>query len=123
MKVRIERINAEYQRAISEVLRDDIRDPRIRSNMVSITGVQVTSDLMHAKVFASIYGDEESVKKAMEALRSSAGFIARAAGDKLSLRRVPQLHFELDTSIEHGARLSKLIDEVVKKDEGNQHDD
>jgi len=112
VKKRIGRLAEEIKREISFMLRDDIRDPRL-PQMISIVSVDLTNDLRYAKVYVSVLGSAEECKKAMLALKSASGFIRRGVGQKIKMFYVPELQFELDTSIAQGAYISKLIDETM----------
>jgi ribosome-binding factor A len=106
------RIAHEIQRELAEVIRLELRDPRI--GMVTITGIEMSRDQSHAKVFFTAFGAESAAETALEGLRRAAGFLRSEIAHRLSTRTVPELHFEHDVSIERGARLSRLIDEAVK---------
>ncbi len=112
---RIDKINEEVRRELANVIRN-LKDTRIPM-MTSVVAVNVTSDLRYAKAYISVMGDEETKKKAMEGLRSAAGFVRREIGKKIDLRYTPEFVFELDHSIEHGAHIEKLLKSVEKKNE------
>lgn len=113
-KYRSGRINEEIKKEISNIIRNDIKDPRL-SAMVSITNVDVTKDLRYAKVFVSIFGSNESKEESMQALKSSAGYIRREVGNRINLRYTPQVMFELDNSIENGMHIEKILHEIKEK--------
>lgn len=117
-KYRSGRINEEIKKEISDIIRNEIRDPRITA-MVSVTRVDVTKDLRYAKVFVSIFGDEEAKKTTLGALKSSAGFMRREIGHRINLRYTPELIMELDNAIEHGMHINALL-ETIK--ENKPHD-
>ena len=102
------------QRELSELIRLEMRDPRV--TMVTLTDVEVARDNSHAKVFFTSLGTEAQVESCQHGLQSAAGFLRSQLAHRLTIRTVPQLHFEVDTSIEHGVRLSKLIDDAVAED-------
>ena len=102
------------QRELSEVIRLDMRDPRV--TMVTLTDVEVARDNAHAKVFFTSLGNEAQVESCRHGLQSAAGFLRSQLAHRLTIRTVPQLHFEIDVSIERGVRLSKLIDDAVAED-------
>ena len=102
------------QRELSELIRLEMRDPRV--TMVTLTDVEVARDNSHAKVFFTSLGTEAQVESCQHGLQSAAGFLRSQLAHRLTIRTVPQLHFEVDTSIEHGVRLSKLIDDAVADD-------
>ncbi|HNR04006.1 MAG TPA: 30S ribosome-binding factor RbfA [Bacillota bacterium] len=114
---RIDRISEEVKRVVSDIIRNDLNDPRI-STMCSVVSAEVTADLRYAKVFVSILGSDEEKKATMKGLTNAAGFIRRELGRKIELRYLPEVIFELDRSIEHGAYINKLLNEVKKKDGG-----
>src|SRR5882672_2367497 len=106
---RLRRVADQIQRELSGFLRSELKDPRV--GMITLTGVEVSPDLGHAKVFFTTLGDAES-------LAPAAGFLRSELARRLKLRVTPGLRFVHDPSVEHGARLSKLIDDAVagKKD-------
>lgn len=112
---RIVKIQGEFKRGLSEIFLTDIKDPRM-SSMVSVTRVEVTPDLKYAKAYVSVFDEPERVKDTMAALSSAEGFIRARLNDKIKLRRIPNLTFIYDDSIEYSIQISKLIDEVHEKD-------
>lgn len=111
------RINSEVQREMSQIIREDIKDPRIHP-MTSVMAVEVTPDLKFAKVFISVLGTEEEKEKTMEGLHKSASYARHQLAKRMNLRNTPEITFVLDNSIEYGVTMSKRIDDLVKKDEG-----
>ena len=112
------RINMEAQRELSQIIRSDIKDPRIHP-LTSVVAVEVTPDLKYCKAYISVLGDEEAGKATIEGLRSAASFVRRELAHRVNLRNTPEIKFILDQSIEYGVNMSKLIDEVTK----DLHDD
>lgn len=112
---RTSRISEEMRKEISAIIMSELKDPRLPS-MISVVLVNVTKDLRHAKVYISVLGNAEDKKNAQEGLRSAAGFIRREVGHRMQLRYTPEMHFEIDDSIEHGVYMTKLINETVKSD-------
>lgn len=110
------RINGEVQKVLSEIIRGEIKDPRI-SPMTSVVQVSVAPDLKTCKAFISVLGDEEAQKDTLAGLLSAVGYIRRQLARELNLRNTPEITFILDQSIEYGVSMSKLIDDVVGKDE------
>lgn len=108
------RINGEVQKELSQLIRQEIKDPRVNP-MTSVTRVEVAPDLKHAKVYISVLGDEESQKDTLAGLKSAAPYIRGQLARTVNLRNTPELHFEVDQSIEYGVRMSHLIDEVSKE--------
>ena len=106
------RIADQIQRELAEIIRTELRDPRI--GMVTLTGIEVSRDQSHAKVFFTVLGADSAAEGALDGLRRASGFLRTEIAHRLSTRSVPELHFEHDVSIERGARLSRLIDEAVK---------
>jgi ribosome-binding factor A len=102
------------QRELSELIRLELRDPRVI--MVTLTDVEVARDNSHAKVFFTSMGDDAQVASCQQGLQSASGFLRSQLAHRLTIRTVPQLHFEIDTSVERGVRLSKLIDDAVADD-------
>ena len=110
--VKMDRINEDVLRTLSDILRSEGKDPRI-SPITSITAVEVTTDLKQAKVYISVLGDEEALAGTMAGLKSSSGFLRNRLARELNLRNTPELMFVADTSIAYGMALSKKIDEVM----------
>ncbi len=108
---RLARIADQIQRELSELIREGLRDPRVK--LVTITGVELTRDQSHAKVFFTTLGTTEEAQACGEGLERAAGFLRGGLAHRLSTRTVPELHFAYDESIERGVRLSRLIDEAV----------
>ncbi len=98
------------QQEISELLVRKIKDPRLE--LVTITGVEVSPDLKLARVYFSRFGDPEEVRRGLEGLQSATGFIKRELGQRLKLRRVPDLEFAHDTSFEYGDRIESLLKDL-----------
>ncbi len=109
---RSNRLTGEFKKLISEIIRRDVKDPRI-SEMLSITDVVITQDLKTAKVYVSIYGESD---QSIEALNRAKGFIRKELGKRMKIRTVPELFFEKDFSIERGVYINKLINDVLSKD-------
>lgn len=107
------RINMEVQRELSEIIRLEIKDPRIHP-MTTVVSAQVTPDLKYCKAFISILGDEEAGKATIDGLKSAEGYIRRELARRVNLRNTPEIKFILDQSIEYGVNMSRLIDEVTK---------
>ena len=107
------RINGEVQRELSNIIRGEIKDPRI-DPMTSVVTVEVAPDLKTCKVYISVLGDKESQKNTILGLKSAEGFIRGRLAQTVNLRNTPLLIFVLDQSIEYGVNMSKLIDSVNK---------
>ena len=106
------RIADQIQRELAEVMRTELRDPRV-SSLVTLTGVELSRDQSHAKVFFTVLGAPSDIEDALNGLQRAAGFMRSELAHRLSTRSVPELHFHYDESVERGMRLSKLIDEAV----------
>jgi ribosome-binding factor A len=99
---------------ISEILRDEMRDPRVR--FVSVADVEVSSDLQHAKVHLSVLGaDEAECQERFRAVEAARGFIRRAVGARVRLRLLPELHFVRDRSAEHAERVQRILTEISRE--------
>ena len=108
------RINIEVQKELSNIIRNEIKDPRIHP-MTSVTLVQVSPDLKYCKAYISVLGDENAQKETMDGLKSAKPFIRRMLAASVNLRNTPELTFVLDQSIEYGVRMTALIDEVASR--------
>ena len=108
------RINMEVQRELSEIIRLEIKDPRVNGAMTSVVAVEVTPDLKYCKAYISVLADEEQAKDTIRGLKSAEGFIRTQLAKAVNLRNTPEISFILDQSIEYGVRMSKLIDDVTK---------
>ena len=115
------RINMEVQRELSQIIRSEIKDPRIHP-LTSVVAVEVTPDLKYCKAYISVLGDEEAGKATIEGLRSAASFERRELAHRVNLRNTPEIKFILDQSIEYGVNMSKLIDEVTKDLHDNEEE-
>ena len=111
---RAERVADQMQRELSQLLREEVKDPRVGT--ITITSVEVSADLSHAKVFFTHLAGREQADAAVQALQRTAGFLRTELSRRLGLYSVPQIHFAYDDSIEAGLRLSQLIDEAVAAD-------
>lgn len=110
---RTDRISEEIKKELSSVIRE-LKDPRIPM-MTSVVSVSVTNDLRYAKAFISVMGTDEEKKDAIRALSSAQGFIRREIGSRIKLRCVPEFTFTQDTSIEYGAHINKLLNDISEK--------
>ena len=110
------RINEEVHRELSNIIRSEIKDPRINP-MTSVVAVEVAPDLKSAKAYISVLGDEKSQKDTLAGLTSAEGYIRRDLAKSVNLRNTPQIRFIMDQSIEYGVNMSKMIDDVCEQDE------
>ncbi len=107
------RINGEVQRVLAEIIRGEIKDPRI-SPMTSVVAVEVAPDLKTCKAYISVLGDDTARDETLQGLKSAEGFIKSRLAKTINLRNTPEITFVIDQSIEYGVNMSKLIDEVNK---------
>ncbi|MDO4260502.1 MAG: 30S ribosome-binding factor RbfA [Eubacteriales bacterium] len=115
------RINGEVQKVLSEIIRTEIKDPRIHP-MTSVVTVEVAPDLKTCKAYVSVLGDEESQQSTLAGLKSAEGYIRRQLARELNLRNTPEVSFIMDQSIAYGVNMSRLIDEVTR-DIGREEED
>jgi ribosome-binding factor A len=113
---RPEQVAETLRQVVTDALLREVRDPRV--GFVTVTAVRVTGDLGHATVLVSVPGADEEKGRAMEGLRSAAGFLRSRAAKVLTTRTVPELHFELDTGLEHAARIEELLQEIRREEQG-----
>ena len=106
-KHRASRLAETLKVEISQMIREELKDPRI--GFVTVTNIDVAEDLGHAKVFVSVLGDETHRKESLDGLNRAAGFVRREIGQRVRLRYAPEIVFKYDPSIEHGAHIAKLL--------------
>ena len=104
------RVEDQIQRELSEIIRLELKDPRV--GMITISGVEITADFAVCKVFYTVLGAEEQCESAKVGLQRASGFLRSALGKRLRIHNIPELRFNYDTSIERGVRLSQLIDQA-----------
>jgi ribosome-binding factor A len=121
MSRRVDRINGLLRQEISEFIAREIKDPRLEG-VISITLVRTSNDLRNAQVYVSVLGDDATKKEALAGMRSAATYLRRGLRDRLALRYVPFLRFELDESIETADRLLQLLDRVQTDDTSDAPD-
>ena len=119
--LRTGRVAEQIQRELADLIQMEIKDPRV--GMVTLTGVEVTQDYAHAKVYFTTMKSAEQAPKAQAGLEHAAGFLRSQLAHRMKLRIMPQLHFIYDTSVENGVRLSQLIDEAVSSDKAHQREE
>ena len=113
------RINEEVQHELADLIRGGIKDPRIHP-MTSVTAVEVAPDLKTCRAYISVLGDDEAKRNTLEGLKNAEGYIRRQLAKTINLRNTPEIRFILDESIEYGVAMSKLIDEVSKKEDAQE---
>lgn len=117
-KYRSGRINEEVKKTISNIIQNEIRDPRFTA-MVSVTKVDVTKDLRYAKVYVSILGKEAEQKEALAIIKNSASFIRKELAKGVKLRNTPEVIFELDNTIEYGMHIDALLEKIKENDKND----
>lgn len=110
-KKRIARVNEQIRRELTSLLQFDVRDPRI--GVVTVTAVETSPDLYHAKVFYSVMGSEEDRDSAAEGLRAASGFLRTEIGRRMHIRRAPELHFTYDNTLHHAMHIERLLQEAL----------
>ena len=115
---RHQRLEQDVKVALSNIITYDVKEPSV-TGLISVTDVKITPDQKYAKVFVSVFG-KQNKEKVIEALKKATGYIKSELARKVRMRNIPSLQFELDDSIEYGAYMDKVIDEVIKKDEENK---
>lgn len=116
------RINGEVQRVLAEIIRGEIKDPRI-SPLTSVVAVEVAPDLKSCKAWISVLGDEEARKATYQGLKSAEGFIKSKLAKEINLRNTPAITFIMDQSIEYGVNMSKKIDDVMSSIESDEEEE
>jgi len=114
---RTQRIGDQMQRELAQLIQREVKDPRL--GLITITAVDVSRDLSHAKVFITVMGkddDEDAVKSSLRILNDASGFLRMQLGKAMKLRTVPQLHFNYDASVRRGVELTSLIERAVAED-------
>ncbi len=116
------RINGEVQRVLAEIIRGEIKDPRI-SPLTSVVAVEVAPDLKSCKAWISVLGDEEARKATYQGLKSAEGFIKSKLAKEINLRNTPSITFIMDQSIEYGVSMSKKINDVMASEQSEADED
>ena len=117
---RADRVGDLIKEEISRIIQHELKDPGI--GFVTITGVELSDDLKHAKIFYSVLGDEEAKKKSSSALRRARGFVQHEMGSKLRLKYTPEICFLFDSSVEYGARIEMLIEKMHRSERSTKDD-
>lgn len=113
-RTRMTRINDEVQRELAEILRSEVKDPRL-GVMTSVLRVEVTQDLKYCKAYVSVLGDEAEKAAVMEGLKAASGFIRHLLAERVNLRFTPELIFKLDDSVEYAAKINQMLNELNKE--------
>lgn len=112
---RVARVSEMIKREVSKMLMHDIKDDRVGAGMVSVTDVNVSGDLQHAKIFVSIYGSQEAKAETMAGLKAATGFVRSELGHRVRLRRTPEVVFLEDDSLERGDRVLSLLNRISQE--------
>ena len=118
---RSERIAEEIKRSVSKTINNDLKDPRL-NGLISVTRVNVTRDLRYAKIFISLFGEENTKDEIFDVLKNAKGYIRRELASNLRIRFVPEITFKLDESMEYSAHIQKLLNEVSRQEQKNEDD-
>lgn len=118
---RTDRLNSLLKEVISEVIRRDVRNPHV-AELITVTRVQISKDLRHAKVFISVIGDAQQKETTLAALQSAAGFIAVNSSQKVVMRYFPELKFKLDDSVDKHMRIEELLGKISEERKARQGD-
>lgn len=116
------RVNTEVMHELSNIIRNEIKDPRI-SPLTTVVAVEVTPDLKYCKAYISVLGDEDARKDTFKGLKSAEGYIRKQLAHNINLRNTPQITFVMDQSIEYGVNMSKLIDDVTGHSSNDEFSD
>ncbi len=114
------RVGELLKEEISHIILREMKDPRI--GFVSVTDVEVSGDLRHAKVFISVYGTETEKEETMQGLKKARGYIRKLVGDRIKIHHTPELLFRYDDSIEHGVHISEIINDLKENGEIKESD-
>jgi ribosome-binding factor A len=120
---RVSRVAALIQQEVSLMVLHDIKDDRVGAGMVSVTDVDVSGDLQHAKIYVSIYGTEEARAETMAGLKSATGYVRRELGRRIRLRRTPEVVFIEDRGIERGDRMLALLNQLSEERQSKEVED
>src|SRR5687768_1340736 len=117
---RTARLNEQFRQEIALLIRDEVRDPRV--GLTTITAVETSPELDHARVYITAMGEEAEKEEALSGLRSAAPFIRGQLGRRLHMRRIPELHFEIDRKLENALRIESLLREALPESESEETD-
>lgn len=118
MSIRANRVAEQMKKELGDIIGRKLKDPRI--GFVTVTDVEVTGDLQQAKVFLSVLGDEEKQGKTLEVLEKAKGFIRSEVGNRIRLRKTPELEFLWDESLAYGARIDELLHDIREDDQNRK---
>ncbi|MFY9813460.1 MAG: 30S ribosome-binding factor RbfA [Dehalococcoidales bacterium] len=115
MTYRVERLNSLLRQEISDLIQRYVKDPRL-GTFVSVTTVEISKDMRYAKVFISRYGTDEEKADTLKALESASGYIRHELGERLKTRRIPELSFRLDNTMEKAAKIQKIMNQLSSEE-------
>jgi ribosome-binding factor A len=121
MNLRATRVGEQMKKELSDIIGRKLKDPRI--GFVTVTDVRVTGDLQQAKVYISVLGDEEQRQNTLKGLEKAKGFIRSEIGQRIRLRKTPEIFFEIDESIEYGNRIEQLIRQISAERESEKNEE
>jgi len=113
-RVRVGRVGEQIKKELSQIIQTEVKDPRI--GFLTVTGVDVTNDLSQARVFLSVLGSDEDRANALQALAKATGFVRSELGKRIRLRKVPELLFKIDESVDYGSRIETLLHGLNEED-------
>jgi ribosome-binding factor A len=117
--VRKERISEEIKKEVSDIMRTELKDPRLTS-MTSITNVELTKDLRYAKLYVSVLGNADVQKSTLQGLNNATGYIRKELGKRVKIHFTPELYFYLDESLEYSIHITKIINEISHKENNEE---
>ncbi|HEY8426545.1 MAG TPA: 30S ribosome-binding factor RbfA [Limnochordales bacterium] len=120
VRLRVQRLREEYRREISDILRR-MKDPRL--GFVTVTDVDVSEDLRHVKVYVSVLGTEEDRRRTLEVLEQARGYVRTEAGQRIRLRHTPEITFRFDPSVERGARVMTILQQLRREQAAKAEDE
>lgn len=120
---RVARVSELIKREVSKMLMQDIKDDRVGAGMVSVTDVNVSGDLQHAKIFVSVYGSQAAKAETMAGLKAATGFVRSELGRRIRLRRTPEVVFLEDNSLERGDRILSLLNRLSEERQTHETED
>ncbi|MCR8630767.1 MULTISPECIES: 30S ribosome-binding factor RbfA [Paenibacillus] len=115
-RVRVGRVGEQIKKELSQIIQSEMKDPRI--GFITVTGVDLTNDLSQAKIFLSVLGTDEQKEETLKALGRGSGFIRSEIGKRIRLRKIPELLFRFDASIDYGTKIERLLDQVNAENAG-----
>ena len=119
---RQDRMSVEIQRILSNIVQNEMKDPRINSGKVSISRVEASPDVSFARVYFSLLGTEEERQEAFRIIGKAKGYLRSELAHRLQVRHVPELEFRIDTAIEHGVKMAALLNELEREERGQEHE-